>query len=426
MLGNLYAKRVTRDLDTWVANGWITKDNALAIRTSLDGEDDASRLPAIISILGGVLIAFAAMAFVAANWQEMSKATRLGLLGLTMWGTYGAALWAHLKGKTALAETALLIASGLFGASIMLIGQMYHMPSDFSSGLLAWGVGTIVTALAIKSRAALGASQLIFAGFLMNGLTGSALQISYLVPRLATTYLAFRQNWAPLKHLSLIGLLMWIFGNALVIGDISSVSPTEIIGCLAALLAFGWIFAAYLESKGSSFARSTQNYLAFCLFVLIWLPQVAEEQASATALLGALLATMPLLAGATYWLSRRVEHLHAVDALAFSAFPAVPLIQTAMLYTTDTSDMWLLAPLYLAMTVWLIAYGSRAFNRFLVNLGFAAFAAEVLFLYFETFGTLLDTSAFFLVGGVLLIAGGLLLERMRRRTLPGKPVEDGQ
>ena len=51
----------------------------------------------------------------------------------------------------------------------------------------------------------------------------------------------------------------------------------------------------------------------------------------------------------------------------------------------------------------------------MINLGFAAFGAEALFLYLETFGTLLDTAAFFAIGGILLIAGGFVWERLRRQ-----------
>lgn len=50
-----------------------------------------------------------------------------------------------------------------------------------------------------------------------------------------------------------------------------------------------------------------------------------------------------------------------------------------------------------------------------MNAGFIAFGVEVLWLYFETLNTLLDTALFFALGGILLIVGAFVMERMRRR-----------
>ncbi|HCX69533.1 MAG TPA: hypothetical protein DHK64_18950 [Rhodobiaceae bacterium] len=76
---------------------------------------------------------------------------------------------------------------------------------------------------------------------------------------------------------------------------------------------------------------------------------------------------------------------------------------------------WIYAALFLALSAWLVSYGMSRDSRFAVNFAFVAFGAEVLYLYFETMGTLLDTALFFALGGVLLIAGSLVMERMRRR-----------
>ena len=73
------------------------------------------------------------------------------------------------------------------------------------------------------------------------------------------------------------------------------------------------------------------------------------------------------------------------------------------------------AALFLALSAWLVSYGTAHDFRFAVNFGFVAFGAEVLWLYFETMGTLLDTAIFFALGGILLIAGSVVMERMRRR-----------
>jgi hypothetical protein len=81
------------------------------------------------------------------------------------------------------------------------------------------------------------------------------------------------------------------------------------------------------------------------------------------------------------------------------------------------SAAWIYGALFLVASVWLVALGTSQRNRFALNAGFAAFGLEVLYLYFETLGTLLGTAAFFALGGVLLIAGSLLMARVRRRVV---------
>ena len=421
MWGSLYTKRLTQDLDQWVAKGWVTSDNANAIRASLDNGHAASRLPTIISILGAILIGFAAMAFVAANWQDMSKALRLGLLFAAMGATYGIAIWTLLKKWTGFGETALLIGTGLFGANIMLIGQMYHLPSDFSAGMLAWGLGAAVTAWAVRSRSALIASQLIFLSWFFNDVFSETLQLTYLLPWLATTVLAFRINWAPAKHMTMLGLLAWLLGNVPVLTDMFALGPWEALTTVTFLLTLAWIAAIRGEASGFPFARTAQAYLSISVVVVLWFTQVADELVASHTTLTALALTIPLTLAAATFALRNIPQLKPLDILAFGALPALPLLAGFTMNEESGPVLWIMAPLILGLSIWLVTLGARQLNRFLVNLGFAAFGAEALFLYFETFGTLLDTAAFFLIGGVFLIAGAFLLQRMRQRTLPPPP-----
>ena len=59
------------------------------------------------------------------------------------------------------------------------------------------------------------------------------------------------------------------------------------------------------------------------------------------------------------------------------------------------------------MLLALIWYGLSAHNRGALWLGYVAFSVEILALYAKTVGTMLDTSLFFLVAGLIvaLLAG---------------------
>lgn len=410
-----YAKRVANDLEAWVEKGWVSADNAPNILASLNKEDAPSKLPVVITILGAVLIGFSAMAFVAANWAEMSKALRLGILGLAMWSAYGAAAFLHLRNQVAFTEAAFVVGVALFGANIMLIGQMYHLPQDFPAGLLAWSLGGLVTAWAVQSRAALAATQLLLMGWTMAIITEGDIHLTYLLPWGAAALLAVRLDWAPAKHLALIGLIVWLLGNAPNLAEILGWGPIELLAVLSSLFGGIWLIGIVGEERQQPFARALQGYAAITLLVMFWLGHVVDDgfEEGADYLIPAL--SVILLLAASVFAFARANTLAPQDVIAFAAFPVGILLSGGLTTSEGDVPLILTAPLFLILCVWLVTLGTRLHNRFLINLGFAAFGGEALYLYLETFGTLLDTAAFFAIGGILLIAGGFVWERLRRR-----------
>lgn len=412
-----YAKRVASDLESWVEKGWVSADNAPDILASLDKEDAPSKLPVVVTILGAVLIGFSAMAFVAANWAEMSKGLRLAILGLAMWSAYGAAAFLHLRDRAPFAEAAYVIGVALFGANIMLIGQMYHLPQDFPAGLLAWSLGGLVTAWAVQSRAALAATQLLLMGWTIAVITEGDIHLMYLAPWAAAALLAFRLDWGPAKHLALIGIIVWLLGNAPNLAENLGWGPIGLIAILLNLAIVAWIGGIYGERQGWEFARPLQGYMAITTMVLFWLGHIVDERLdiSSSMLAPVFALSFSLLPLVLNPMILKTKALQRIDAIAFPAFP-LGLVASGY-FTTVEGDIPLIltAPLFLVLCVWLVALGTRLHNRFLINLGFAAFGGEALYLYLETFGTLLDTAAFFAIGGILLIAGGFVWERLRRR-----------
>ena len=107
------------------------------------------------------------------------------------------------------------------------------------------------------------------------------------------------------------------------------------------------------------------------------------------------------------------------DRLALGAV-AVVAVAVAGAVAPPEQEWLALAVLNLVLVaalILLIAEGYRRDDRFVVNLGFLAFALTILRLYFDTFWLLFDRSLFFMVGGLLVIALGWLLERKRRHLI---------
>ena len=80
-----------------------------------------------------------------------------------MWTSYGLAVFARNKQQDWLAQGGVLLGCGIFGASIMLVAQMYHMQGQASGAVLMWAVGTVVAALALRSAPALVLAIILFA-----------------------------------------------------------------------------------------------------------------------------------------------------------------------------------------------------------------------------------------------------------------------
>jgi len=410
-----YAKRVASDLESWVEKGWVSADNAPNILASLNKEDAPSKLPVVITVLGAVLIGFSAMAFVAANWADMSKGLRLGILGLAMWSAYGAAAFLHMRNQVAFTEAAFVVGVALFGANIMLIGQMYHLPQDFPAGLLAWSLGGLVTAWVVQSRAALAATQLLLMGWTMAVISEGDIHLMYLLPWAVAALLAFRLDWGPAKHLALIGLIVWLLGNSPNLAENLGWGPIELLAVLSSLFGLIWLAGIAGEERQQPFARALQGYAAITLLVMFWVGHVVDEgfEDGAGYLIPAL-SVVALLAASVFAFAR-ASIFAPQDIIALATFPVGILLSGALTTSDGDVPLILTAPLLLALCVWLVTLGTRLHNRFLINLGFAAFGGEALYLYLETFGTLLDTAAFFAIGGILLIAGGFVWERLRRR-----------
>ena len=83
----------------------------------------------------------------------MSKLARLLLLLATLWGCYGAAAVLLQRRLEAFAQAAVLGGIAVYGASIMLIAQMYHMEGNPPDAVLLWALGALLAAVLAQSNA---------------------------------------------------------------------------------------------------------------------------------------------------------------------------------------------------------------------------------------------------------------------------------
>lgn len=167
MFERVYRKRLEADLVRWEVEHVITPTTADAIRGELRKAEQETSITLALAIVGGLLIAASILAFVAANWTEINRPLRLGILLAGLAGAFVLGAWFERRERRSLADLSVAVGSIIFGAAIALIGQMYHLGEDFAAGMLLWTAGALVASALTSSRGALAVALVV--GCIWNG-----------------------------------------------------------------------------------------------------------------------------------------------------------------------------------------------------------------------------------------------------------------
>ncbi len=434
MLTTLYRRRLERDLEVWRDRGWVTGESAEAILLNLESQGGGLRLANIIGFLGAVLIAFAAIAFVAANWAEMPRLTRLALLAGGMAICYGAAVILAVRGFRWFADAAIFAGSALFGASIILVAQSYHISGEYPGAFLLWGAGAFLAALLGPSRSSLLLALVAWCIWGFYEVVDYQWLVHWpsLIAILAVATVAGVWAWSPGVHLSVLALAGWIGTTIIAVGhdqDWHMASAVVLAMSCAALC-----FSLGRATPPANWQRHFKVYgpilslygLVAFLGLQFPLQAVMRQQGGGDTTAGMAflpLALSGLLIAVAAWTAFYRQPGKAGPVLE-SALPvaitAAAAIFVAGAYTVgfgreDVLLQSLFAVLALIAVIWAVACGNRIGKRSIAALGLVTFGGEVLYLYFVTFGTLLDTAVFFLFGGILMIALAGILVRVGNR-----------
>lgn len=410
-----YVRQLKRDLDDWIARGLVPESSREAILKSVGAESGLS-LASMIAVLGVILIGAAAMSFVGANWEQMSKLIRLIVLFGAMWLAFaGAALLHGLR--PALSGALVLLGVLMFGANIMLIAQTYHINAHYPDGVVLWGAGAIAAAALAPSRASLA---------LALGLGGlwtwqerwdfdQALHLAFLPYWAICAAIAGWLAWRPGVHLAALSLLMWLVlsfeGLRLLLGW----NEVEMASLYALAPLAIWAANAAFKSESERHVLTVEHYAVVVFVVAFWFLHVIGKQETAAASwygVAAILAAAAIGAGA-YGLRNQAHTVIDIAGIAFFCAATAGFV----MMTNDTEQARKLAACVaiLVVILWLLTRGVRIEDRFLINLSLIGFGAWVLYAYFVVFGALMDQAIFLLAGGVLLIGLSLVLDRVRRR-----------
>lgn len=142
-------------LDSWVRDGVVTPETARVI-TERHGLDQPGRgagplLAAVLLGIGGLLIGGGVIALVAANWNAIPAAVKIGGLFVILLGLHWASFVMFGSGRDRLGHGLLLAACLVFGGGIGLMAQVFHITSSTGLAWLLWSAGALASAWAAGS-----------------------------------------------------------------------------------------------------------------------------------------------------------------------------------------------------------------------------------------------------------------------------------
>jgi uncharacterized membrane protein len=379
-------RQLGQRLRTWVEAGLISEEQANAIRRHEERVGHGERRGLAIQTLayvGAIVAGLGVILFFAANWDAIPRPTRVAALLATIAAAYGAGyLLRFARGtRPAVGEALLLLGTIAFGASLFLVGQMYHVEAHDPFAFLLWSAAALPAAAVVRSRWIAVLGLVTFSAWLIHeSVDVAGDEAAGYVPTLVVLY----------------GAALYGFGTALRerIGDTFD-GPMRALG--AVLLPAGvflFTFQGFIEELAAREALSGRVELV----------------------LGAL--TLLALGAATALALDRSRPTARWEALGLVA--SVAVVVSSILFASGEDPLAL--PLFanlvmaaLALGVILVGYANE--EGWLVNLGIALVGIDVFARYFDLFWDMLPRSFVFLGAGVLLLGLAWLLERQRGRLL---------
>lgn len=423
MLTGSYRKRLEADLIRWVDGGLLSAESAGSIRRSVAREQSGFGLPALLGLLGGLLIASSVAAFVAANWEAIPRLAKLGMILASIAVCLALAFRLERGGSARGSDAAVTCGVLIFGAGVALVGQMYHLPADWAGGAVLVALGALAVAFLMRSSGALAIAFVAICAWSFGRweeARGGA-HFEFFILYLPALWLALSRNNRLIQHLAVLAGAFWI-------GMAPGYWLFERFDY--GLLAYGLAVSALYVALGAiALDRGGPGLLTACLpWGLLGLVVVLnaelirildnDEARAGHAFLFvfyayAVAVPLTILAGVTARDRRFTWPLAAALVLSLLV-PAVFWSGTA----TGMPGKIAVASLILLSATALMVAGAAGGVRRLVMAGSILFGIAILILLWQTIGTLLDQSLFFLVAGAALLAVASGARRLFARLNP--------
>ena len=420
----LLKKDLAAEMSTWVDGGLITADQARAIcrQYGVDYDELRNRSSGYRALvfLGFLFVGLALITVIGANWESIPRGARMaGLLVLTA-GTHGLATRLWLSERQSLATGMFILGNLFYGASIILIAQIYHLGEHMPDGVFWWALGSLPIAVLLRSEPlAVFSGLLALLWFVVEWRTG------FLTPELfcaafplflaAELYVLARARAGTLLFLMfVVSSVLWLETVLAALwmdgGRLEATAEQAFVGVAVFILAYA--VSHLLHARRSAKARDHGAVLSLWTlrFALIGMLVLSFEEPWADLIdagwrnQASMWGILAALAVVTLWIGSKTAKLPILVTL-------IVLCGTAMVAVVASQDeanavyFQVLDNVALVVAgIWLIVRGAVAATSHYFFLGVTVILLTAFLRYVDLIGDYLDSAALFMVLAIVMLA----------------------
>lgn len=416
----LLKKDLAREISGWVDKDLISIAQATSICRLYGIDYDSINSHAggyrVLVALGYLFLGLSLITLLSANWDDIPRALRMGgLLAITV-GTHALALKHYFAQKESSAVGLFFLGNLFYGASIILIAQIYHLGEHMPDGVFWWALGSLpFGVLLLNTWLTLFSCLLALLWFFMEYSLGFSATLFPLFIA-AGTYVLVKSRPSALLFLTTaisIGFWIEVSLSAIWTGDRHGFDlHAEHVFVSCALFIFAYAFSQWLNSRDSTKAQDYGVLLSlwtlrFGLIVMLvmsyegpWEELIRadwDHQASMW------LSVITLLS-VSLWLASLTQTLQIVAPIA--VFFSLSMV--AVILSDDSSNGVIFQILYnlalVGSAVWLILSGIKSGVSHYFFLGVATILLTALMRYIDLIGEYVGGAILFMVFAALLLA----------------------
>jgi uncharacterized membrane protein len=391
----------------WELDSLVSPEQGAAILERYLPLERTGRIISILAVFGAILVGVGVLLFIGANWHHMSVVIKTALIAGSVIASYAAG-WYLKSGagnRPRVGEAMLLLGSLLYGCGIWLIAQIFRLEVEPSSGLLLWGAGVLPTAIVAESGASAVLGAVICAVW---GLGESRTLVEFSTSAGAGLAAAYwvRSPWS--VAVALASGALWMVVR-------SDTGPFGL--ALLGIASFAWYV---WHARSRRWSRLSWPYLfvgaiaGMSGLIAFTSPELVKFSWNSEGTLHVLVTLVnALVAMACMFSSKADVSREALGCgVALSGTIAMLLVKDATM-SVICSNLLLLCIIF-----GLMIYGvNKLESTGLVSITVIFLVTDIFWRYNDSYFRMLDRSMFFVIGGILLLAAGYIIEQGRRRAI---------
>ena len=426
-----WIRKLFREISGWVQERVIEPEQAERIKAKYSKQLEYNRLLSSLFIFGSILVGLGIILFIASNWQYLSKTAKLGLIFFSIIGFNVLGFYFRFERGNLfkLGEVLFFLGAVSFGAGIWLIAQIFQIPYNYANGLLFWIIGILPMVFLLRSKTILILSSILLPIWLGVVISKSPLRpvYSFFLLLAVIVYLSYRQRLKVPLFISILSMAFWLshyLGIHLV--NIKTRCYSMNVALLYANMFISYGFILY--SLGMSRLRNMNIRGFFIFYKLIAIIFILISNYSLTfahyyeaqvyKICSPVIVIYIFYLSSIIILSRyaknKIREESNKEARIILLFLIIQSIFMHFGFLGGTAISIFYNVILFAEIIVFMYLGYLLREESIFRLTLYIFALNILTRYFDTFWKILPRSIFFIIGGLILLIGGVYMEKKRK------------